>query len=298
MNLFGETDDVVVKDILRSQWIEPPFTILDTRQAGWQQRKRQWKALGIESEIGRSATVYNTKEWCDKKRAEGNMTGNVMPSNTSIFDPALCEVIYKWFVPDGGSILDPFAGGSVRGIVATFLGYAYSGIDIRMEQVASNYEQFRKIFPGKSGIGVWTCGDSNHLLDDLSFVSSQYDFIFSCPPYGDLEVYSDLTGDISNMGYDDFLMSYKSIILKSCKLLKPGGMACFVVGEFRDKKGNYRGFVPDTIQAFKDAGMEYYNEAILINSLASAAVRANGNMKSRKLVKVHQNILVFRKPFK
>lgn len=42
-------------------------------------------------------------------------------------------------------------------------------------------------------------------------------------------------------------------------------------------------------------GMEYYNEAILLNAIASASMRANRNMKSNKLVKVHQNILIFKK---
>ncbi|MFT7593218.1 MAG: hypothetical protein ACI8R4_000531 [Paracoccaceae bacterium] len=36
-------------------------------------------------------------------------------SGTSIFDPVLCEIAYRWFCPQGGTVLDPFAGGSVRG---------------------------------------------------------------------------------------------------------------------------------------------------------------------------------------
>lgn len=47
-------------------------------------------------------------------------------SGTSIFDPVLCELAYRWFCPPGGSILDPFAGGSVRGIVAGILGREYT----------------------------------------------------------------------------------------------------------------------------------------------------------------------------
>lgn len=31
----------------------PPFSVLDARQGYWQERKRQWLALGIKSEIGR-----------------------------------------------------------------------------------------------------------------------------------------------------------------------------------------------------------------------------------------------------
>jgi hypothetical protein len=32
----------------------PPFSVLDARQGYWQERKRAWLALGIESELGRS----------------------------------------------------------------------------------------------------------------------------------------------------------------------------------------------------------------------------------------------------
>lgn len=291
-NLFGETENDVIRDILRSRYIEPPFSVLDSRRPNWQDRKRTWNALGIESELGRDVEVYNTKEWVDKLRDKGALSGNKLPSNTSIFDPALCEVLYRWFVPDGGKIIDPFAGGSVRGIVAGFMGYRYTGIDIQEEQVTSNYEQANKIFCGKEEKPLWIVGDANVQLDN---VNDSFDFVFSCPPYGDLEVYSDLDGDISNMEYDDFLVAYRSIIAKSCKLLKSGGYACFVVGEFRDKKGNYHGFVPDTIRAFTDCGMKFYNEAILINSFASARFRADKCMKNKKLVKVHQNILVFKK---
>ena len=97
------------------------------------------------------------------------------------------------------------------------------------------------------------------------------------------------------MKYNDFMIAYESIIAKSCNLLKDGGYACFVVGEVRDKIGNYIGFVPDTIRAFQKCGMKFYNEAILLNAVASASMRANGNMKSKKLVKIHQNVLIFRK---
>ena len=72
-------------------------------------------------------------------------------------------------------------------------------------------------------------------------------------------------------------------------------MAVFVVGEVRGKDGNYLGFVPDTVQAFKDAGMNYYNEAVLLNSCGTAMFRVGNCMSTRKLVKTHQNVLVFKK---
>lgn len=279
-DLFG--NPIETDPILRDKFIEPPFSVLDTKSSFWQNRKNQWKKKGIKSEVGRDSTVIHMDTIAkDKNTAE----------YVSIFDPALCEVIYRWFCVGGGDILDPFAGGSVRGIVANYLGYNYTGIDIRQEQIDSNREQASEILDVDRQPNYYV-GDSNKVLDKLT---REYDLVFSCPPYADLEVYSDLEGDISNMKYDDFLVAYRSIIKKACFRLKKGGFACFVVGEVRGKNGNYIGFVPDTIKAFTDCGMGFYNEAILLNPIASASMRADGNMKTRKLVKVHQNVLVFKK---
>jgi hypothetical protein len=292
-DLFG--NEIIKDELLRDKFIEPPFSVLDTKGGNWQRRKKLWKSKGIKSEVGRESKSINsgTDLYRDtSERINNNGEDASKEAHTSIFDPALCEVIYNWFCPQGGVILDPFAGGSVRGIVANYLGYKYHGIDIRQEQIDSNREQGLDILPIDNQ-PQWYVGDSNIVLDGKWNV--EFDLVFSCPPYADLEVYSDLEGDISNMSYDCFLKSYDSIISKSCALLKEGGYACFVVGEVRDKNGNYIGFVPDTIRAFQKCGMNYYNEAILLNPVASASMRANGNMKTQKLVKIHQNVLIFKK---
>lgn len=289
VDLFGNE---IVKDVLlRDKFIEPPFSVLDTKSGNWQRRKNLWKQIGIKSEVGRDAAVIHLTS--SKKEYNEVIKKKKLQTNyTSIFDPALCEVLYHWFVPENGTILDPFCGGSVRGIVANKLGYKYTGIYIRQEQIDSNREQAINIL-NINNQPQYYVGDANDVLNDFN---KEFDFVFSCPPYADLEVYSEIEGDISNMKYKDFLDAYKQIIDKSCGTLKSGGYACFVVGEVRDKKGNYIGFVPDTINIFKDVGMQYYNEGILLNPIASASMRAGGNMKSKKLVKVHQNILVFKKP--
>ena len=98
------------------------------------------------------------------------------------------------------------------------------------------------------------------------------------------------------MDYHAFLAAYKRIILRCAKALKQDRMACFVVGDFRDAKGMYRGFVADTINAFREVGMPLYNDAVLITAVGSLPVRVSGQFdKSRKLGKTHQNVLVFAK---
>lgn len=246
-DLFG--NPIETKGDLKKEFGANPFSILDTKDGLWQARKRKWINTGIKSEVGRDAQTYHMKDWADKKGKEGALRGNKLQSDTSIFDPVLCELIYRWYCPQGGSILDPFAGGSVRGIVANYLGYHYSGIDIRQEQIDSNREQALNIL-GVDNMPQWYCGDSNIILDQTW--NKEFDLVFTCPPYADLEVYSNLKGDISNMQYNDFIFMFESIMRKSCKLLKKGGMAIVVVGEVRDKQGNYYGFVPDTQNLCKD----------------------------------------------
>ena len=296
VDLWG--NEVTKKYELRDSYIEPPFSVMDTKQGTWQRRRHKWKNLGIESELGRKvdgahfAGRHRQAERSGKKPAES--TQRILDvGEHSIFDPVVCELVYHWFCPhEESKILDPFAGGSVRGIVANIMGHKYTGIELREEQVLSNQEQAKRILE-QDNQPKWIEGDSNQILD--KFEGQQIDFIFSCPPYGNLEIYSNMKEDISNMDYPQFLKIYESIIAKSCKLLKQGQLACFVVGEFRDKQGHYYGFVPDTIRAFTKCGMKYYNEIILLNAIGPASVRANTAMKNRKIVKIHQNILVFKK---
>ena len=284
-DLFGQP--IVKQKYLRDDFIEPPFSVLDTKGGNWVNRKEKWKRLGIKSELGRNAVAIHM----DSQKKEKNTANYV-----SIFDPVLCELMYKWFVPEGGTILDPFAGGSVRGIVANYLGYHYSGIELRQEQVDSNREQAMEICDVDNQ-PQWYVGDSNKVLDGEWL--HDFDFVFTCPPYADLEVYSDLPDDLSNMDYTSFSTAYASILKKAASKLKKGGYAAIVVGEVRrkdDKDGAYLGLVPMTIQHCMNAGLKFYNEAILLNPIASASMRAVGNMKTKKLVKIHQNVLIFKKP--
>ena len=275
------------KGNLSDRFLVPPFSVLNAREGWWQDRKRAWLALGIKSEEGRDiAPTRFSKNTPEYMQGRGNNEGG------SIFDSVLCELAYVWFSPLGGIVLDPFAGGSVRGIVASKLGRQYIGHELRQEQVAANQQQGSEICGDDAAPPAWICGDSRNI--DQTCADVKADLVFSCPPYADLEVYSDDPKDLSTLGYEQFREAYFEIIKKACALLKPDRFACFVVGEVRDKKGNYYDFVGDTIKAFRAAGLEYYNEAILVTAVGSLPIRAGKQFSaSRKLGKTHQNVLVF-----
>jgi len=212
-----------------------PFSILDSRAKEWQDRKRWWtNTYKIQSELGRENTISKSKFW------------DIEESNVSIFDATLCEKMYEWFIPKNGKILDPFAGGSVRGIVATEMGFEYTGIDLSTEQINANQLQSEK--PN------WIVGDSEHILETIN--DEIYDFVFTCPPYYDLEIYSDDVNDISNMSVEEFDKKYYSILNKSAKKLKNNRFFVVVVSEVREqsitgsyKIGKYKGLVWKTIEA-------------------------------------------------
>jgi DNA modification methylase len=288
VDLFGEPIKAEDRGVIAGEFIVPPFSVLNAREGSWQDRKRAWLSFGIKGEIGRTATSYNTQEWVEENSINWNAT---FLTGVSIFDPVLCELCYRWFCCDGGMVLDPFAGGSVRGIIASLLGMEYTGIELRQEQVEANKIQAREIIQNNNE-PKWICGDS---MDELDKVG-ECDFLFSCPPYGDLEKYSDDPRDLSSMEYHTFLAAYKRIVLRACKKLRNDRFACFVVGDFRDDKGNYRNFVSDTIMAFLEQGLALYNEAILVTSVGSLPVRIKKQFDvSRKMGKTHQNVLVFLK---
>ena len=333
-----ETDDDLppVEDepsiLLAERFGAPPFSVLDTRQGYWRNRKQQWVALGIESEIGRSDDLlkmsdsvrrpgfFDQKAEMEKKAGRALTVGEVaevlneglltnsegeteqfdnenagMSSllNTSLFDPVLCELVYRWWGVKGGTIVDPFAGGSVRGIVAGKLGYNYYGVELREEQVVANVEQGSRIL-GVGHSAQWVQGDSTS--SESWKKAPKADLMFTCPPYADLEVYSDDPADLSNAETDDdFFGLLSEAFANADGCLKDNAFAVVVMGEVRDSKSSaLRNIIGGTIEAAQSIGWDYYQDAILLTAAGSLPLRAarifNGG---RKLGRTHQYVLVF-----
>lgn len=186
----------------------------------------------------------------------------------------------------------------MSGIVSSMLGRRYYGNDLRQEQIDANIANWNKVdgmldvYGNTMQMPVWTVGDSMEI--DQLIQKRDFDMLLTCPPYADLEKYSDDPRDISNMNYSEFARCYREIIRRSTGMLKENAFAAIIVGEVRDKKGNYRNFVGDTIRAFEENGLHWYNNMVLLNSIATAALRAARQFNAaRKVVTCHQHVLVF-----
>ena len=195
--------------------------------------------------------------------------------------------MYRWFSDEQDIIFDPFAGGSVRGIIASKLNRNYIGVDLRPEQIQHNITQAEKLCSNNKPI--WLTGSSASVT-----TTKQYDLFFTCPPYYDLEIYSDNAEDLSTMSVEQFDIEYEKILSLSLSKLKDNRFAAIVVGDVRGPDGNYLKFVQKTVDFFEKNGCMYYNDLILLQEPATAAMRAFKYMNStRKIAKAHQNVLVF-----
>ena len=263
-------------------FLVPPFSVLDTRRGYWAERKTMWLNYGIRSEVGRDENLVFSK----------NIKIGPRDNGTSVFDPVLCEISYRWFCPTGGLIFDPFAGGSVRGVVAKLTSHRYIGIDLRQEQVDANRENANELGVDAEGLR-WVCDDSLNM--DKHMKDGTADMVFTCPPYFDLEQYSDDPRDISNMDYDGFSAVFGEIMAKAARKLKNNRFFVVVLSDVRDKRGAYRDITGSLKATMASCGLSLYNDIVLLNVVGSAAFRVRRSMRNRKVVRVHQNVLVFYK---
>ena len=158
-DMFGEAISRQPLSPAGTPLLIPRLSVLNARAGDWQDRKRAWVAMGIRGEKGRNALVggggtganscYMVKRRDGTTATSGELHGTDDANCSSIFDPVLCELAYRWFSGEGSQIFDPFAGGSVRGIVAAHLGRKYWGCDLRAEQIEANRVQGAALCDGK-----------------------------------------------------------------------------------------------------------------------------------------------------
>lgn len=303
------------KNSLADRFIVPPYSVIDARKGSWKERKKVW-----QSEIGpvansREESLYESlamrmpdlyvstyehrkqlgisfkdyvQRYVDKEVLEKEM--QKMPFyGVSCFDPVLAEVIYHWFTPGPNSkIFDCFAGDITKGYVATKCGHTFSGIELRSEQVEEN-----KVRCAELGVNaMYVQDDGRNVVNHLGCATQ--DLFITCPPYYDLEIYSDNANDASaRQTYREFLKVIDEAITQSLISLKKNRFGVAIVSDIRDKAGAYSCFPEDIISIFRRRGCILWNDIIYLNNDSHAQIRAAQYMNRRKVVRMHQRVLVF-----
>ena len=298
---------------LFDRFVVPPFSILDTRKGYWQDRKKKWYDIIGDMGESRNDTLVTSleikykdlyqrtrehrkelgisfKEYIDKYVSQEDLEkeqAKIVAQGVSILDPVMAEIVCRWFGQENGNAFDCFSGDSVFGFVAAHLGNDFTGIELREKQAALNNERVE-------GMNArYICDDGQNVAQHIEPESQ--DLLFSCPPYFDLEKYSDLPNDASNQeSYEDFIKILENAFTGAVSCLKQNRFAAICVGDVREKNtGFYYDFCGDIKRIFKQNGMRLYNEIILVEQTASTALRASRYMDTRKVAKTHQHLLVF-----
>lgn len=240
------------------------------------------------------AITKELKEWVGDAGQTRELQGRKMALlgskyTTSIFNPHLAQMILSAYAEDKSKIYDPFGGGGTRGFIAARMGHSYTGIEIRPEEVERILERQKEL---EIYFDIF-CADACKYDAGIC----KFDFAYTCPPYFDLEVYSPIEGDISNVGdYDKFLDLLYKAVSHVYRALYAGSFFIMVTGNFRDKHGHLRHFNGDSVRLCKEVGFILHDELIFWGASGQAYQRLGQFVANRKSVRVHESILVFKKP--
>lgn len=105
-------------------------------------------------------------------------------TKVSVFNPILAKYVINKYLHEFDTIFDPFSGFSGRLLGAASLGKTYIGSDINDVHVFESNEII-------NFLNLHNCSVSSADVLNLSNIS--YDSLFTCPPYGDKEIYGDET---------------------------------------------------------------------------------------------------------
>jgi DNA modification methylase len=178
-------------------------------------------------------------------------------------------------------------------MVSLHLGKNYIGYDVVSEYVQINRERYEKVqkdYPNQS-VRLFT-GDGCK-MENLGDASQE--FIFTCPPYFNLEEYKNAPGQLSRLStYGKFLERINECLVNCFRVLKRDSFMVFVVGDWH-RDGKFYCFHNDFISLAKNNKFELWD--IVINRVYSPFVvfAMSQNERFKWMGKAHEYILVFKK---
>lgn len=243
---------------------------------------------GLVGDNGETRVISENSKIFRKGGRYGSKKDSDVNSQSSLFNPHLAQMILSAYCPPNAKIYDAFGGGGTRGFIASAMGHNYLGVEIRQDEVDRIRSQQIKL----NTFFDIVCFDSRfYTIENESF-----DFSYSCPPYYNLEIYSNLEGDMSSANtYSEFLDMLKDSLKVTYLGLKKGSLAIWVVGNFRDNRGNLTHFNGDTIRLATEVGFELHDELVFWGASGASYQRVGNFQANRRSVRVHEYIIIFKK---
>lgn len=210
----------------------------------------------------------------------------------SIFNPIVAFLIFNIYGPKSGVVYDPFAGGGTRAIIANKFGLEYVGVELRPQEIDLVNDRLERNGVNQ-GVAILQ-GDSRKVPQ---IKTNSADFLITCPPYYNTEVYNGGHADLSMCNsYSDFLSGIDGVVKETKRILKPGALSCWVVGLSRGHDSNLP-LMPlnhDIGAIHRSNGFELKEEVILMHKNNSAVRRvAMFEHKNKLLIRTHEYLLIF-----
>jgi hypothetical protein len=140
---------------------------------------------------------------------------NMRYGSLSQFKPVVAKFLYTKF--KATKVLDFTAGWGGRMLGAMSMDIDYIGIDTNTD-LKDDYEKIEKFYPSKSKIKMfWKPAET------IDYSKLDYDFVFTSPPYLNLEKYANMPSYEDDTFFKNFLYP---TIEKSYKHLKPNSWFC------------------------------------------------------------------------
>jgi hypothetical protein len=208
----------------------------------------------------------------------------------TVFNPQIATWVINMFCPDNAMVYDPFAGGGTRAIISAAKGHRYIGLEIRQAEVDATRARIERL--GYKSQAAVIQGDARFPPPWIA------DFLFTCPPYFDLEQYGGPIGDLSMIDvYPLFVWELGRAIRSSFDILTPGSKSVWVVGLHRDKNGYLLDIPGDVVRKHQECGFKYVDSVIIYHKNTGSKQRlGNFEKGKRRLIRTHEYALIFEKP--
>ena len=208
----------------------------------------------------------------------------------SEFHAGLCENIVHYWSMVGDTIVDPFAGRLTRAFVSGKLGREYVGYDTAPKTVKKVNDKLTEHSILNAEVIEGDGCEMSHTDDEC------VNLVMTCPPYHNIEKYESAPGQLSDIkDYDKFMERIDVCGKNIFRVLKPGGFCVWVCGDWRDGK-EYKTFHSDTMDSFRKSGLLVHDVIIMENVSPFAPLQMGKVAAKRYTSKVHEFVLVFKKP--
>ena len=321
LDLYSETDkrarqlayaDNKVAEIdlaWKPEQIAVDFEPLELKEWGFEpQQAKQWSVEndysepggdGIEVEAGyRLSSIWYGMErnnevrkfMLDLPQKYGVSDGATVKLNYSRTNAEETERIVKTYMRPGDLFFEMCCGWMTFSSTAKYFGFSGKGGDIWDVSLEFCRRQISAM-PGDGSVEVIfaDCVDTKE-------PDNTYDFVHSNPPFFSLEPYGDSEKDLASTGsYERWLNAMGDMGKEAERILKPGGLANFVINDFRDK-GSVIPMHSDFINYILSKSNLVLHDLVVAEVISQALRFRKHDYERRRTVKCHEYVITFKKP--